>query len=436
MSRTAQLEKTFYDALMDSEHWSRERLLDLQRTNLARLLRHARAEVPFYSDRLNPLFTPSGDIDWNRWEDIPIIKRRDLVDHRDAMQARHLPSGHGPTGVARTSGSTGLAVEVTGTALQVAVDSAARWRGLGRTGVDWSKNVCSRQEIDPEKARWPEGALAGRFGPHWLEGPRGYGWSLYKGTPAEQTFEFIRRHECAYLNVGAKTAHALSIEARRLGIEVRLQAVLAQGENCDEHDRDACRSTFGAAIIELYSSKEMGQGAHPCEYGSLHVNDENVLIEIVDEADRACPPGTQGRVIVTPFYSTAQPLIRYEQGDIAIFGEMCACGRQGHVIERIVGRAAAIFRHPDGRAVSRLLPGRARKHLSSEMVQIAQTGPTNYEIRYVPVGDGVVDEAAFQQVFREEYFDDALLTFVPLRELPTGASGKVAEYVNEYHRAS
>lgn len=435
MLRTTQMQRVFYDGLMESEYWPQEKLRELQQTNLVRLLRHANAEVPFYSDRLAPVTTPSGDIDLGRWDELPIVKRRDMVDSRDAMQARRLPNGHGPVGTTQTSGSTGLFIEITTTALQALVDNAARLRGLGRCGIDWTKNICSRQELDPNKATWPDGLLLGRSAPPWLAGEPGHVWGLYRSTPAEETFEFLKRNHCAYLIAGAKTAHALAIEARRLGVSVHLDAILGQGQSCDEHDRAACRSVFGAEVVQHYSSKEMGQACHPCELGTLHINEENLLLEIVDELGQPCAVGVPGRVVITPFYSTAQPLVRYEQGDIAIFGPPCACGRPSRTIETIVGRIAAIFRHPDGRAVSRLLPERARTHLRCEMFQIAQTGPTQFEVRFVPLSPNEdADEAAFSQIFREEYFEDAELRFIRLNALIPSASGKITEYLNEYYR--
>ena len=58
-----------------------------------------------------------------------------------------------------------------------------------------------------------------------------------------------------------------------------------------------------------------------------HVNAETLLLEIVDASGQPCRPGEMGRVVITPFFSTAQPLIRYDHGDLAVAGEGCACGR-------------------------------------------------------------------------------------------------------------
>jgi phenylacetate-CoA ligase len=426
------LAQEFYEALQESQYWSPEKLLEHQRQRISLLVEHARENVPFYGDRLNVLMADSGRIDWHRWHDVPTVTRRQMANDRESMQAVRLPPGSGHSQTARTSGSSGISIVVTVNALSLMADKATRWRGQHRCGLNWSFNLCSRQIIEPTSGVWPEGKRLGRWGPSWRHDTTGVAWGLYKGTPAEQTFEFAGRMNCPYINGGAKTLHAMALEAERLGIEVKLQAILAQGENCDDDDREACRRVFGATIIEHYSAKEGGQMAHPCELGTLHVNSETVFLEVVDDAGAPCPEGVAGRVVVTPLYLMSQPLIRYEQGDIAVLGGPCPCGRSSPTLAKIVGRTVTIFRHPDGRAVSRLMPHTARLSLDCEMWQIAQIGPTEFEVRYVPRNWGTLgDEQAFVDSFREVYFEDASVRFVRTKHIQPAPSGKIIEYTNE-----
>lgn len=245
--------------------------------------------------------------------------------------------------------------------------------------------------------------------------------------------EFLARKQIPYLSLASKIAHVMALESRRLGLAARIEFVLAYGERVGDDDRAICAETFGARIVEHYSSIESGHIAHRCEAGSLHVNAENVLVEILDDDGRPCAPGETGRVVVTPLYSTAQPLIRYDQGDLAIPGTNCSCGRELPVIASVVGRALAIFRHPDGRSIARVMPERCRETLQCTFWQIAQTGPSAYEVRYVPRDwEHHGDEAAFTQDFREVYFEDAAVSFRRLREIPLTAAGKFLEYVAEW----
>src|SRR5262245_21467411 len=69
-------------AALDQTQWlSADRLQLYQRRLLDRLLRHARAETEFYADRLAPLFRGDDSIDWDGWQEIPIL-RRELAQER------------------------------------------------------------------------------------------------------------------------------------------------------------------------------------------------------------------------------------------------------------------------------------------------------------------------------------------------------------------
>src|SRR5690606_19383274 len=61
-----------------------------------------------------------------------------------------------------------------------------------------------------------------------------------------------------------------------------------------------------------------------------------------------CPPGQVGRVLVTALHSFAMPLIRYDIGDLASWGEPCGCGITLPVIEKLWGRTRHQVRLPDG----------------------------------------------------------------------------------------
>ena len=73
MNRTPSSSQRTYEMLMESQYWPPEQMLEFQRSQLAQLLRHARATVPFYKTRLDPVFKNNGAIDWDRWNEIPIV---------------------------------------------------------------------------------------------------------------------------------------------------------------------------------------------------------------------------------------------------------------------------------------------------------------------------------------------------------------------------
>jgi len=428
----AELQRAFYDLLVQSQYWSSQQLIDYQRGQLEQLLRHARKNVPFYERRLDPVFRPNGNIDWSGWSRLPTVRRADMVAHREAMQARILPPGHGPTSVLRTSGSTGLPISVTVNNLVGIANNGLRWRLHGWQGLDWSKVLVSRLG-KPAEMKVLEGERSTRWGPGWDGRATGAFWRISREIDTASMLQLYQRYGGTYLNAGPNMAHINALDAERLGIETHIEAVLVQGNVVRPADRVAVKRVFGAKMIEHYSSKEGGQMAHPCEHGVLHTNGETCLVEVIDETGQPCRPGETGRVVITPFVQTAQPLIRYEQGDWATVGGACACGRHSLTLATIVGRNVAIFRHPDGRTAASLMPEGVTELLRAHYWQLAQVGPNAYELRYVPVaGAPAADEASVRTMFLARYFDDAELAFVRLDRIALTAGGKLAEYINEW----
>jgi len=423
--------RQYYDMLMESQYWPPEQLLAFQRQQLAQLLRHARAQVPFYERRLDAVVRPNGDIDWDRWGEIPILKRSDLLEYRDAMLARELPPGHGPTHDFSTSGSTGAPVTVRSTTISSLVGRASVWRMHRWHEADWSRPMLSWMGESRQSAS-PDGQEVGRWGPDWDSGT---GKLLYvsRTWPPEQVLKFAARNGVAYLTGRPKSMQYLALDALLRAENLSLHGLLCFGTAVTEDERADCRAAFGAEIWSHYSSKEMGPIAHQCpSCAHLHVNAESILVEVVDDDGRAVSPGALGRVVSTSLYSTAQPLVRYEQGDLAVAGEACSCGRTLPVLQRVAGRVTNLFRFPDGAKVAPSIPDHYRSLLGAQYWQIAQVAPLELEVRYVPFDNRGADQAAFAEVVRRHiHRDDVRIRFATRDTLERAAGGKFAQYVCE-----
>jgi phenylacetate-CoA ligase len=432
-SATIDLQHQFYDMLMQSQYWSPERMRDYQRSQLGQLLRHAKKNVPFYENRLDAVIKPNGDIDWDRWGEIPIVKRSDMVEHREAMQARELPPGHAFAGDVATSGSSGFAITISVTDMMIRASDAARWRAEQWNDIDWGRRFYAR--APNPRAIWPTGANYGAWGPRWNERAQaGQMFVLDLSARPEEQLEFLSRCRPAYAAAGPNTFHTVAIEAMRTGTELEIDAIFTTGERASSDNRIAFRDVFGARTIELYSAREAAHVAYCCaRSGHWHINAEVLLVEVVDEVGSALGEGERGRVVVTPFFSTVQPLIRYELGDIAALARGCACGVTLPVLTSLDGRVSQMFSHPDGRRIVRHFPEQYREVLQCGAWQLAQVGARDFEIRYVPNDPAIVgDEAAVRSAFQGWYFTDTNVAFRRVDAIWPGPGGKFSEYVNEY----
>jgi phenylacetate-CoA ligase len=428
------LHQQFHEMLMESQHWSPAALVDYQRSQLTQLLRHARTNVPFYANRLDAVFTATGDIDWSRWHEIPIVTREDLTTHRQAMQATVLPAGHGALYEATTSGSTGIVVTTTHNGLANLANRAATFRHHRRHALDWSRTMAAWYGDDANDAAFPDGLVGGPWGPAWE--PRsqsGRFVRMNRFATAAEALEFYGRHDATYFTGRGKTAQALALEAQRLGSSQKFDAILGFATAILPDEREDCAAAFGARMMGVYSSKEGHAMAHECPTGPHHhINEELALVEILDDNGRPTPVGEVGRVVVTPLLSTAQPLIRYEQGDLAVPGAACSCGRTLKVIDHVVGRTMHLFRFPDGSTVAPMVPGSARELIGAKYWQIAQVGPLEIEVRYVPATPGYRgDTQALAEIVRSRTHPDVDVRVVEHTSLERADGGKFIQYVNE-----
>ena len=166
----------------------------------------------------------------------------------------------------------------------------------------------------------------------------------------------------------------------------QLKEVRTLGETPDDSLRDLCRAAWGVPVVDMYTCQEAGYLALQCpEHPHYHVQAENALVEVVDDAGRPCGPGEVGRVLVTSLNNFATPLIRYELGDYAEVGAPCPCGRGLPVLKRIMGRYRNLLTLPDGtRSWPRLGYETSLQSIAPiELMQMIQTAAEKIRVRLV-----------------------------------------------------
>ncbi len=422
-----------FDLLMESQFWSAKRILDLQRERLERLLRHAKAHAPFYATRLDTLFRHDGTIDWHHWDDVPVLTRDDLLKSRRALLARSVPEGHEQIGDISTSGSTGRPVTTSHSSLSHELTKAAIFRANVNDEIDFGTPLGSWVGERADYAPWPEGRRGGPWGPWWdTRTGSGETFTVSHTAPPAHALDYFSRHHVRYALMGGTDARLLALEAQRLGVHLPLDGIFTRGTDPTPLGVDLVRSTFGARAFPLYSSKEAHRMAHRCpDCGKWHVNDEQVLLEVLDADNRPVAPGQSGRVVVTPLWGYAQPLIRYEQGDFATRGET-GCERGLSTMDQVVGRIRHMFVMPDGSHIVPTLTVSAVMALNASMFQVAQVSRDTVEVRYAPLANGKsarIDQAKAELAVQLQQEIRTMFRAVEKFDVPPGR--KHIEYVNE-----
>ena len=419
-------------ALAETETFGHEDLAAYQRNQLQQLLIFARAQSPFYRDRLASLFRRDGTIDWPRWRDLPVLTRADIRQHGEAMRSQSLPPGHGPAYEAASSGTTGTPVTIHSTRAMYLAGSAAFARACRWYGYNENDRTCvvfnaSQTETLRQKNRLPGDASdSGQSSPDRLV--VSWTWS------AERILSLMEQHRSTCFSGYATTLENTAEAQLERRANIAIKFMVGTSMALTARARELTAQAFNARAFSAYTSKEAHKIAHECPVsGGFHVNSELVLVEILDDSGRPCGPGEVGRVIVTPFLSTAQPLIRYEQGDLAAWGGSCPCGRAHALIARIDGRVRNQFRFLNGH---RFMPGIGhetfRDLLKADRWQVAQTGPLDIEVRYIsPAPADTINFAAMTATFRQAYHRDLNVVYRKVDAMPLTPAGKFIDYVNE-----
>jgi phenylacetate-coenzyme A ligase PaaK-like adenylate-forming protein len=131
---------------------------------------------------------------------------------------------------------------------------------------------------------------------------------------------------------------------------LRLREVWLGGEQLSAEQRRQIQAAFGCTLRNNYGASEFYSMAAECAHGRLHVNDDWVILEAVDEHMRPVPDGTLSHAtLLTNLANRTQPLIRYRLDDrIRRLPERCPCGSAFPLIE-VQGRSADTLTLKDAR---------------------------------------------------------------------------------------
>ena len=414
-----------HDQLSQTQWWTPERLDAMQMRQLALLLGHAKRTVPHYRRTL-----PVARLDRKLLHEIPLLSRAELQADPASLISGSPPAPHGRLSVVRSSGSTGRPVEVRVTQLVSVMRRALYLREHLWHGRDFSLPAATIRNVRDGGAMPPAGKIGGSWGFGYATRPLA---TLSIRATVDEQLRWLQQVQPAYLSTFATNARALALEALERGIRIPgLREICTYAESPPQGLIDLARRAFDARVVDIYSSEEAGPIAFQCPtHGSYHVQSENLLVEILDDAGRPCRPGEAGRVVITDLHNFGAPLIRYDIGDHAEAGAPCGCGRGLPVLSRIFGRTRNMLRMPGGRMRWPTLPSgdELGRIAPVRQFQLAQKDYERLELRLVAARPL---SAAEQERVREAFLRDLgggfRLALAFLDEIPRSAGGKYEDF--------
>ena len=345
----------FVRQLQSHEKFSTEQLSAYQTGRLRGLIKHALTSVPYYRDlrgvrQIDPLHLDVSDLS----QILPVlgkdVVRNDPTQfHADQLIDTRLTTIH-------TSGtsSSPLPVRVNLSAIRANYAFFTRFLGWhGTTPLDSSITLAGRLIVPPRQVGPPFHRLNRGLNDVLLSSYR-----ISDSTKSEyrRVFETVAP---SYIDAYPSALHSIAALIRDSPPRPRRtpKVIVTSSETLLDNQRQMIQQVFGCPVRDQYGSAEVSVFACECEHGSLHLNSDYGILELLRTDGSTAPPGEVGRIVVTGFWNLAMPLIRYEIGDSAILDDkQCLCGRSFPVIRELVGRTDDVLRTPSGRLVGRLDP--------------------------------------------------------------------------------
>lgn len=416
--------------LEQTQYFPEQLLRTRQLQQFAQLARHAGETSEFYRQRFDALgFAPAGPWTWERFAQLPLLSRRDLLTAADQIHSQRPPASHGPWHELQTSGSTGQVVAVRRTGANQLL-----WLALSMRDHLWHQRDF-RQSLAVVRANVESSEQQGWGAPVSLLHETGPCFTRPLSTDATELAQWLLEKEPRYLLTYPTYLASLVDYFESSGQRLQnLQQLRTIGETLHPALRTRCQAVLGVPIVDTYSAQEVGAIALQCPDSDLyHVHAESLVVEVLKDDGSACAPGETGRVVVTDLHNFATPLIRYELRDYATVGPVCACGRGLPTLTRVLGRQRNMVVLPNGqrhwplvglhhfREVAQILQYQLIQH-DLEQVEmrlvVAEKLDAPGEMRLTKIVQNALGHA-FQ--IRFSYFE---------AELPRTAGGKFEEFLS------
>ncbi|MBE8716037.1 phenylacetate--CoA ligase family protein [Cellvibrio polysaccharolyticus] len=311
-----------------SQNFNREEISNIQISKLNHILKKSQNSI-YYAQLNLPKKVESLD----EIKKFPFLSKETLRN-----KSQMLETGKSGRHTTKTSGgSTGAPVTVKKSATAMGYELAAAWRGYSWAGIDIGDLQARFWGVPLNPSMAKKAKLIDLV-------TRRIRFSAFKFSKPELDLylEKLNSVQPDYFYGYTSMLNEISINylQSERKFDIRPKAIISTSEVLTESMRDNIEKAFNCKVFNEYGCGEVGTIAHECSHGKLHINAENVLIEIIDEEGIPLPENSIGEIVVTDLNNDFMPLIRYQIKDFgSISYEPCNCGVKLPILKDIKGRA-------------------------------------------------------------------------------------------------
>ena len=418
--------------LRQRDWWTRSQLEAHQAEELRPLREHAYTRSSFYGS-FHKGFSE------RPLQDLPILTKEMVMEHfaelvtdptvRLADVEAHLATLSGGDEllggryrVASTSGSTGRRGLFLWDPGEWATVLASYNRSFDWAGVGAGLTHRTKMAVVSSTSPWHQSARVGAsVHSPWVPTLR-----LDSGDLLDSIVERLNAFQPKVLVAYASMAHLLAEEQLAERLRISPGFVFGSSEVFTGQARRRIEEAWGNKPFEVYAATEPAGIASECElHRGMHLFEDLVITEVVDENNKPVPPGVYGhKVLVTVLFSRTMPLIRYEMSDSVrpAPSSHCPCGRPFALIDGIQGREEDVLRFParSGGSVSvqPIVFHRVMDNVPAGGWQVAQ-GSEGLTVLLSGVREDFADTTLIDSIRRELEVQQVIVPPVKVRHVPT-----------------
>jgi len=136
----------------------------------------------------------------------------------------------------------------------------------------------------------------------------------------------------------------------------KIKFIELTGELVIPEQKKFIEKVFNCPVANFYGSREFWGIAYECKYGKLHVFNDLVYVEVIDNNETVLKYGEYGEIVITGLEKYAMPLIRYKQGDrVRLLESRCPCGNHADILEIEGGRVTDYIVTEEGTTINPIL---------------------------------------------------------------------------------
>lgn len=217
----------------------------------------------------------------------------------------------------------------------------------------------------------------------------------------------------------------------------KVNSIITMSETLPDGSRAILEDYFDCYVVSRYSNMENGIIGLQIKKANNYylLNEVSFFVEILKlEEDTIVENGELGRIVITDLFNYAQPMLRYDTGDIGSICFETYKQRKRRFLKTVEGRKVDFITSTDGLLVSpHTITNTMWRYQFIKQFQFVQTAKESYKL-ILNTDESNKDKIAELVLDLKTYLgNDALIAVEYTNEIPLLNSGKRKKIVNLYN---